>query len=464
MDALQDRIALIFGRFAGQIVRLRRKEGATALPGLVGGLISKKLLYSLSQNMADGVVTISGTNGKTTTTNFLNLILENAGFNTLTNTAGSNLERGLISAYTDAVNAWGGYPKNKQQVGLFEVDEAELARTFNQLNPRVSTFLNLFRDQLDRYGEVDNLALRWQDMIKAKGEYGSIVINVDDPNICRLQECTTGEVITFGIEDDNLKIEDLYNVKDARFCARGSVLKYDNLYMSHLGQWRCDCCTVFRPKPKVRAQNISLKNGSSGFDLVIDDIRHKIIINMPGLYVVYNALAAAATAYALEVDIDLIASSLNAVKPPQGRQEIFLVDQKEIRILLTKNPTGFNETIKIIMPDSESIEVNLLAILNDGIQDGEDVSWIYDADIERLKKYNIDLVCSGIRANDFALRWHLAGINPRLVCSNIEESLDRALDNVPLGGRLDVIATYTAMLQIRSILVSKSRKADYEII
>ena len=464
MDALQDRVALIFGRFAGQIVRLRRKEGATALPGLVGGLISKKLLYSLSQNMADGVVTISGTNGKTTTTNFLNLILENAGFNTLTNTAGSNLERGLISAYTDAVNAWGGYPKNKQQVGLFEVDEAELARTFNQLNPRVSTFLNLFRDQLDRYGEVDNLALRWQDMIKAKGEYGSIVINVDDPNICRLQECTTGEVITFGIEDDNLKIEDLYNVKDARFCARGSVLKYDNLYMSHLGQWRCDCCTVFRPKPKVRAQNISLKNGSSGFDLVIDDIRHKIIINMPGLYVVYNALAAAATAYALEVDIDLIASSLNAVKPPQGRQEIFLVDQKEIRILLTKNPTGFNETIKIIMPDSESIEVNLLAILNDGIQDGEDVSWIYDADIERLKKYNIDLVCSGIRANDFALRWHLAGINPRLVCSNIEESLDRALDNVPLGGRLDVIATYTAMLQIRSILVSKSRKADYEII
>ena len=464
MDALQDRIALIFGRFAGQIVRLRRKEGATALPGLVGGLISKKLLYSLSQNMADGVVTISGTNGKTTTTNFLNLILENAGFNTLTNTAGSNLERGLISAYTDAVNAWGGYPKNKQQVGLFEVDEAELARTFNQLNPRVSTFLNLFRDQLDRYGEVDNLALRWQDMIKAKGEYGSIVINVDDPNICRLQECTTGEVITFGIEDDNLKIEDLYNVKDARFCARGSVLKYDNLYMSHLGQWRCDCCTVFRPKPKVRAQNISLKNGSSGFDLVIDDIRHKIIINMPGLYVVYNALAAAATAYALEVDIDLIASSLNAVKPPQGRQEIFLVDQKEIRILLTKNPTGFNETIKIIMPDSESIEVNLLAILNDGIQDGEDVSWIYDADIERLKKYNIDLVCSGIRANDFALRWHLAGINPRLVCSNIEESLDRALDNVPMGGRLDVIATYTAMLQIRSILVSRSRKADYEII
>ena len=464
MDALQDRVALIFGRFAGQIVRLRRKEGATALPGLVGGLISKKLLYSLSQNMADGVVTISGTNGKTTTTNFLNLILENAGFNTLTNTAGSNLERGLISAYTDAVNAWGGYPKNKQQVGLFEVDEAELARTFNQLNPRVSTFLNLFRDQLDRYGEVDNLALRWQDMIKAKGEYGSIVINVDDPNICRLQECTTGEVITFGIEDDNLKIEDLYNVKDARFCARGSVLKYDNLYMSHLGQWRCDCCTVFRPKPKVRAQNISLKNGSSGFDLVIDDIRHKIIINMPGLYVVYNALAAAATAYALEVDIDLIASSLNAVKPPQGRQEIFLVDQKEIRILLTKNPTGFNETIKIIMPDSESIEVNLLAILNDGIQDGEDVSWIYDADIERLKKYNIDLVCSGIRANDFALRWHLAGINPRLVCSNIEESLDRALDNVPLGGRLDVIATYSAMLQIRSILVSRSRKADYEII
>ena len=464
MDALQDRVALIFGRFAGQIVRLRRKEGATALPGLVGGLISKKLLYSLSQNMADGVVTISGTNGKTTTTNFLNLILENAGFNTLTNTAGSNLERGLISAYTDAVNAWGGYPKNKQQVGLFEVDEAELARTFNQLNPRVSTFLNLFRDQLDRYGEVDNLALRWQDMIKAKGEYGSIVINVDDPNICRLQECTTGEVITFGIEDDNLKIEDLYNVKDARFCARGSVLKYDNLYMSHLGQWRCDCCTVFRPKPKVRAQNISLKNGSSGFDLVIDDIRHKIIINMPGLYVVYNALAAAATAYALEVDIDLIASSLNAVKPPQGRQEIFLVDQKEIRILLTKNPTGFNETIKIIMPDSESVEVNLLAILNDGIQDGEDVSWIYDADIERLKKYNIDLVCSGIRANDFALRWHLAGINPRLVCSNIEESLDRALDNVPLGGRLDVIATYTAMLQIRSILVSRSRKADYEII
>ena len=464
MDALQDRIALVCGRLAGQILRLRRKDGATALPGLVSGLISKNLLCSLSQNMVDGVVTISGTNGKTTTTNFLNLILEDAGFSALTNGAGSNLERGLISAYANSVNILGKYPKTALQVGLFEVDEAELARTFDQLKPRVSTFLNLFRDQLDRYGEVDNLALRWQDMIGADNWQGTIVINVDDPNIYKLQECTTGEVTTFGIEDDNLEITDIHNVKDARFCEKGSILRYDTLYMSHLGKWRCDCCVVSRPKPRVSAQNISLRNDSSSFDLVIDGNSKKITIDMPGLYVVYDLLAAAATAHALEIDIDLIVSSLNKVKAPHGRQETFLLDQKEIRILLTKNPTGFNETIKIIMPAFESVKVNLLAILNDGIQDGEDVSWIYDADVERLRRYNIDLVCSGVRASDFALRWHLAGNNPRLVCPNIEEALDKALDNVSAGGRLDVIATYTAMLQIRSILVNRSRKDKHAII
>ena len=162
MNALKDRIALVLGRLTGQILHLRRKDGATALPGFVSGLISKNLLSSLSKNMTDGVVTISGTNGKTTTTNFLNFILNNAGFMFVTNTAGSNLERGLISAYANSVNFLGGYPKNKQRLGLFEVDEAELARTFDQLRPRVATFLNLFRDQLDRYGEVDSLVSRWQ--------------------------------------------------------------------------------------------------------------------------------------------------------------------------------------------------------------------------------------------------------------------------------------------------------------
>tara|TARA_B100000029_G_scaffold449439_1_gene472646 strand:+ start:42814 stop:44208 length:1395 start_codon:yes stop_codon:yes gene_type:complete len=464
MNALKDRIALVLGRLTGQILHLRRKDGATALPGLVSGLISKNLLSSLSKNMTDGVVTISGTNGKTTTTNFLNFILNNAGFMFVTNTAGSNLERGLISAYANSVNFLGGYPKNKQRLGLFEVDEAELARTFDQLRPRVATFLNLFRDQLDRYGEVDSLVSRWQEMVKGRSEPGCIVINVDDPNVCKLQKCMSGDVITFGIEDENLKITELYNVKDARFCEMGNQLQYDVLYMSHLGKWRCNCCTTARPDPMVSAQNIILKNDSCIFDLVVKEFRYKISIDMPGLYVIYDAIAAAATAYALGVKTDLIAESLNQVKAPHGRQEIFVADQKEIRILLTKNPTGFNETIKIIMPDSKSVGINLLAILNDGIQDGEDVSWIYDADLEMLKKYNVDLVCSGTRASDFALRWHLAGLDPRLVCSDIEVSLYKALDNISPGGRLEVIATYTAMLQVRSILTSSSGEVENEIL
>ena len=464
MNSLQDRIALIFGRLVGRMLRLRRKEGATAFPGLLSGVISKKLLRSLSQNMSDGVVTISGTNGKTTTTNFLNLILNNAGFNFVTNSSGSNLERGLVSAYAETVSFFGGYTKNKRRLGLFEVDEAELARIFTQLNPKISTFLNLFRDQLDRYGEVDSLALRWQVMMKDKSKHGCIVLNVDDPNICKLKEYTSGDVVTFGIEDDNLKITELYNVKDARFCEKGSRLKYDTTYMSHLGKWRCDCCLTSRPYPIVNAQNVFLTNTNSSFDLVIEGMRHHVSIKMSGLYVVYDAIAAAATAYALGIDPDLITSSLNKVTAPYGRQETFLLHQKEIRILLTKNPTGFNETIKIVTPNSESGKVNLLAILNDGIQDGEDVSWIYDADIEMLRKYSIDLTCSGTRASDFALRWHLAGLNPRVVCPDIAVALDEALDNVSLGGRLDVIATYTAMLEIRSILLNRLRKAEHETV
>ena len=464
----RSRVALIAGRGASTATKRLGRGGGTALPGLVAGAIAPDLLEEFAANLEHGLVTVTGTNGKTTTAHLLAAILVEAGLDPLANHAGSNLERGLVAAIVEEAGADGELDNPERRIGVFEVDEAALPPLFARLRPRFATFLNLFRDQLDRYGEVDSVAEGWRRMLADRSPSTGLVLNADDPNIALLGEAARSDsepaagdrpVTTYGVDDPQVALHSAEHASDARFCPNGTRYQYDLIYMGHVGVWRCDCCGRRRPEPDVSARRVVLETDRSLVTLSIAGAELAVELPLSGLYTVYNALAAAATAHALGVSPELIARGLASAGAPFGRQERFSIEGKTVRVLLAKNPAGLNEVIRTLAASDGPLAV--LAMLNDGIQDGRDVSWIYDADIELLADHRPVLVAAGDRADDCALRWRIAGIEPRVVVPDTEAAVDAALRAVSPGDRLDIVATYTAMLDVREVLAQRAGVASY---
>ncbi len=459
---VRERAALVLGRAAGTAARRLGRGGGTALPGLVAGALAPSLLERLAQQAGQGVVTVTGTNGKTTTTHLIAAILRAHGVQPLTNPSGSNLERGLVAAYVEDAEADGRIAGGPSRVGVFEVDEAVLARLFPRLMPRVAVFLNLFRDQLDRYGEVDSVGEGWGGMLASAAPDCTLVLNADDPSIAQLAMGTRARVLTFGVDDPTVRLAQAEHASDARFCRCGGRFSYEAIYMGHVGIWRCTSCGERRPQVRVSARRVDLRPEGSRVDVDIDGVPITLDIPMAGLYSVYNALAATAAAHALGVPAATIALALAEAGPAFGRQERFEADGRTVRVLLAKNPAGLNELLRALIAGSpEGEPIHLLAMLNDGVQDGQDVSWIYDADIEVLAGRPVTVTCSGDRADDFALRWHLAGVDPAAVVAETEAALDDALRRTPAGARLDVVATYTAMIDVREALARRAGVGAY---
>lgn len=457
--SLRSRAALVAGRAAGAATRRLGRGGGTALPGLVAGAIAPDLLEELAADLPHGVVTVTGTNGKTTTAHLLAAILSRAGLDPLANHAGSNLERGLVAAYVSEADATGDLDNSDRRIGVFEVDEAALPPLFPELRPRIATFLNLFRDQLDRYGEVDSVATGWHRMLADASPDTALVLNADDPNIALLGDASERAVTTFGVDDPEVALHAADHASDARFCPNGNRYRYDAIYMGHVGLWYCDCCGSRRPDPDVSAKHVILESDRSIVTLSIAGTEAVVELPLSGLYTVYNALAAAATAHALGVATEVIAASLTEAGAPFGRQERFQLRDKTVRVLLAKNPAGLNEVMRTLAASDGPLTV--LAMLNDGIQDGQDVSWIYDADVELLTGRRPTLIAAGDRADDFALRWHLAGVDADAVVPDTEAAVDLALEATRSGHRLDVVATYTAMLDVREAFARRAGVAAY---
>jgi UDP-N-acetylmuramyl tripeptide synthase len=378
------------------------------------------------------------------------------------NHAGSNLMRGLAATLVRSVSVTGTLPRGEETMAVLEVDEATLIHAARAVPPTTITFLNLFRDQLDRYGEVDAIFARWQHTVRESPAATTLVLNADDPTIAALNEGGIRSQLTFGVEDPSAAIEGQEHASDARWChVCGTEYRYSALYAGHLGAWACEGCGRQRRPPDVSATNVTLH----GFDraeftaLTPGGTTH-VRLELGGLYNVYNALAAIATGLAYSFPLDGMAAALAGFRPAFGRQERFTVDGKTARILLGKNPAGLNQVLRLLasLPDRK----NLLVILNDGIADGTDVSWIWDADYELFAERLESAVVSGTRAAEMGVRLKYAGWGARWpVVSSIRDALDEALRRTPPGGELFVIPTYTAMLEVRELLARRSGARHY---
>jgi UDP-N-acetylmuramyl tripeptide synthase len=339
-------------------------------------------------------------------------------------------------------------------MGLFEVDEFWLDRVVGDLGPRAIVLANLFRDQLDRYGELEAIAERWAAVVDGLAAETRVVLNADDPLVADLGR-ERDDVVYFGVDDVSVALPGLEHASDSKHCRRcGTRYVYEAVLLGHLGHYHCPNCGARRPAPLVSAQRVELE-GVRGAKVQLragDDVAD-VRLGLPGLYNVYNALAATALGIALGISLDTIAARLANVAPAFGRAESVRVDGRDLSILLVKNPAGANEVLRTL--SLEPGEHDLLGVLNDNIADGRDVSWIWDADFEPLAGRIRRVTCSGTRAAELALRLKYAGIpTGRIV---VEPDLERALDGALAGsaGTLYALPTYTAMLALRDLLVAR---------
>ncbi|MCB0875569.1 MAG: DUF1727 domain-containing protein [Solirubrobacterales bacterium] len=402
---------------------------------------------------------LSATNGKTTTAGMLASALQAAGREPVHNRAGSNMAWGVATALLDGHG----------EEGLFEVDEAWLPRVVGEIDPTLLVLGNLFRDQLDRYGELERLADDWAEMIAVREGRTGFVLNADDPLIADLgrdRDLRRREGVTFfGIEDPAQAVPELQHAFDAKHCRRcGAPYAYERAFVGHLGHYTCPSCGAGRPAPDVFATGIELRGiEGSAFQVHTPAGRLEIELPLPGLYNVYNALAAVAAAGRLGVGEQEIRSGLHSVRAAFGRVETIPVGDRSLSILLIKNPAGANEVLRTLRLEAErgGAPLDLWLALNDGIADGRDVSWIWDADFELLAD-SVDRVhCTGTRAAEMALRLKYAGwpLQRLEVVEGIGEALDDAL--AASSGRLFALPTYTALIELRTLLTRRGLAAEF---
>jgi len=458
-----DPLALL-ANAAGKIARLGLQltgRGGTALPGLIALTIDPDFIAATASELAHGVVLVSGTNGKTTTARMLSDITRATGWAPMHNRSGSNLERGIAGALLTETS-WRGEPKG--DIGMFEVDEASLPRVLGRISPRVVLVTNLFRDQLDRYFEIDQLARRIGDAIAKLDPRATLVLNADDPIVASLGLRHRGPVLYFGVDDPNVGGRVPQAISDATRCPRcRSPLHYERVVLAHEGEWSCPSCGLARPERDVSATRVALTPVSSELQLrtAVASAFDPVRVPIAGLYNAYNALAALAVARALDIALPTAALAIGNFKPAFGRLEQVAVDARELRLILVKNPAGFNAAIGALLETGR--RPRLLAALNDRDADGRDVSWIWDADFETLAPTVEHAVVTGIRSRDLANRLKYAGVaRERIeVVDQWGSAIDRAIGAAPQGGEVVVLATYTAMLALRGELARRGHVAPF---
>ena len=441
-------LAILIGKFIAILNKLTG-SGATAAPGLYALKIDPNLVKKISKNVIHGSIIVSGTNGKTTTSRLIADILSSK-YKIIHNRQGSNLMRGIASTFISHSSIVG---KVDCDLAIWEVDEATLPKAIKHTSPKIIVLLNLFRDQLDRYGEVDTVRVKWQKALSFLPKSTTLILNADDPGISILAESFKGKVIHFGVDDKEINLPQIENVADIRHCLNcGSNLVYSTLLSAHMGHYSCPNCYFKRPIPQISAESLNFKpNFSTSIKLNVNDQLLNMAYQLPGLYNVYNVLAAVAVATPLNFDPQTIKYHTEKFSAAFGRFQQIKIDGKNILIFLIKNPTGANEIIRTLALKNNFI---ILAILNDKIADGRDVSWIWDTNWEILTQKVKKASISGIRAWDLATRLKYADfkLSKNNIYKDIYYSIKRTLGNLNTKDTLIILPTYTALLEVQKSL------------
>jgi lipid II isoglutaminyl synthase (glutamine-hydrolysing) len=447
-------------RAIGAASRRSGRGGGTTLPGRVLLRMEPEAIARLGAGLGGGSTIISATNGKTTTAGMLAAILAAEGRPPVHNRAGSNMTWGVATALLE----------QRGSEGLFEVDEAWLPRVAQQLHPRLIVLGNLFRDQLDRYGEMEALAEEWAKAVSAAPAGTGLALNADDPLIADLGRDPETErprdgVLYFGIEDHSQALPELQHAFDAKHCRRcGHPYAYEVAFVGHLGHYSCPNCGAQRPRPDVAATRIELRGmEGSAATVRVPGGEIEVALPLPGLYNVYNALAAIAGAIQLGVAPERVATALRDMRAAFGRVETIAIGNGSVSILLIKNPAGANEVLRTLRLEAEGHDegIDLWVALNDRIADGRDVSWVWDADFEVLAGAVRRVTCAGTRAPEMALRLKYAGWPEDRIAvePEVATSLDSAVAACP--GRLFALPTYTALLELRKLLADRGLAKEF---
>ncbi len=456
-------LALWAGKATAMLSRGLRRGGGTTLPGDVARLLDPGILARLAARLTEGAIVVTGTNGKTTTGALMRHILQRSGLPVVSNRAGANLIFGVTAAVLDSAG-WTG--RTRARAGLFEIDEASLPQVVAEVRPRVVVVLNLFRDQLDRYGELEHTAAVIGRALRELPATSRAVLNADDPMVAALGQELGGRARYFGLDDPAVARPALPHAADAKFCPRcGTALAFSRVYLGHAGLYRCPRGDFERPTPGLRGQALRMA-GMERLELgIANGSPLDAAVPLAGVYNAYNVLAALAGVEAFGVPLVQAGAALADFKPAFGRMERIELQGRVAYVLLAKNPTGFNEVLRTAIDVGRGR--HFLIAINDRVADGQDVSWLWDVDFELLRPPAERIVVAGDRARDMAIRLKYAQV-PREAVTVIPggrahwaQAWDAALAATPTGDALFVLPTYTAMLELRRVLVERGVVRPY---
>jgi UDP-N-acetylmuramyl tripeptide synthase len=424
------------GKFISFISRTITQGNGSTWPGHFALKLNNNFIHDVVKKNSTKVIFIAGTNGKTTTSTLLRFLLDKNNIRVFQNESGANLLNGVASSIIQHANLSGKLPYD---VALFETDENTLPLLAKQISPDAIIFLNLFRDQLDRYGEVNTIASKWQTALNKLPKTTNLFVNGDDPELSYIAQQSGLNTHYFGLEEKYMSKKEMTHDVDFLYCPNcHHKLTFKKTSYSHMGDFVCSHCGYKK----------------ADFKPIAD-----LSIPLLGTYNLYNTQAAATVIRDIfGIQINVIQENLKSFKPAFGRQEILSYRNKNVMILLSKNPAGFNQSLNAIIETKQKL--NVLLVLNDRIPDGRDVSWIWDVDFENLIPQAETITISGDRVYDMGLRIKYAQeqmIEERKlkIEEDLTEALDTAIQILPENKTLYVLCTYSAMLEMRKIITGK---------
>lgn len=431
------KIIILFSKF---------KNKGSSFPGKIALKIYPEILKHVSKDVE--TILITGTNGKTTTTALTNHIFNNAFIDCFSNSTGANMLSGIVTTYIKNYNL---FNRKINKVAIIEVDEASLKHVCKYIQPKIIAVTNIFKDQLDRYGEVYTTLNHIKEGIKLCSN-AKLVLNGDEPLLCSLEKIYNNKFFfgfgNFKKDDTNRDLN--VEAKNCKFC--GEPYTYEFITYNHLGNFKCEKCGFKREELDFAVEDILENNINESMIKIKNNV---ITINQGGIYNIYNVLCAYAISSICSIPDYLVTNSIKTFSKVFGRQEQFKIKSNSITMFLVKNPAGFNEILNTINLDKNN-EKTLGFLLNDNYADGQDISWIYDVNLEMIKDFNVkDLFTGGLRSHDMSLRLDLAEIEKPINTFTKYEDILKYLEDKQ-DQTIYILCSYTCMLEFRKFLYTKN--------